>query len=112
MRYFALFILFFTMSAHSVVYQGGKFKVETMRFENTQLKVRFSPPPAACEGGDNYRMHARIDYSAAGAKEMTSILMAAYMSGATFKFIWFDNEGSVCSETHLLNLLMVELTDR
>ena len=104
--------LFYAIEVHSTVYQTGNFKVQTMRFEKSQLKVRFSPAPIACEGGENYRMHARVDYSSNGAKELSSILMAAYMSGASFKFLWFSNEGKVCSDTHILHLEMVELSER
>lgn len=93
-------------------YQGGTFKVASLRVAPEGIYVRFSPAPTACEGGDYYRMHALVPNSQSNFTSMTSTLLAAYTAENTLTYLWFSGEGTPCSSSHFLNLNMVELTDK
>ena len=94
------------------VHQTTTFKVASLRFEDGGLKVRFNPAPTACQGGDKYRMHAEVVHGTAGAEAKISMLLAAYISGTTFRTLWFSGEGTACSNSHILTLDGAELTER
>lgn len=104
-----LLLIMLPQWALAQVYEGGDFKVQSIRVEQTSVKVRFSPAPKHCQGGDFYRMHAVVPYSQNGAKEMVSSLLAAYSAGIKIKYLFFSNAEQACSSSHILNLDMFEL---
>ena len=71
--------------------EGGDKKVSSIRFNEGYLKIKFNPAPAACQGGDDYRMHAYIDQAAENKKEMVSALLSAYVADLTISFIWYED---------------------
>jgi len=110
MKYFVVGFLsvFTTLLAHAGVHQLGTFKVESIRFADHGTYVRFNPAPNGCEGGESYRMHAVIPNDNVNADKITSALLAAYTADMRVQYLWFSNEGKKCSETHILNLEMIE----
>ena len=101
-----------TQLTFAQTYQSGIFKIESMRFETGSVKVRFNPAPTACQGGNKYRMHAEIPLTQGGSKELVALMLAAYTANMTLSYLWFSNEGSPCSSTHILNLDMAELSNK
>ena len=72
----------------------GLEKLPVFGFLRTYIKVRFSPPPAACQGNDDYRMHVKIDQNAANKNDLVAALLAAYAADMELSYIWFDDGGS------------------
>jgi hypothetical protein len=98
--------------------EGGKFKVSSIRTADDGLYIRFSPAPQACNGGTQYRMHARVRHSVShNYNALVSTLLAAYSAGHTFQYIWFNDLPSgvsSCSNTagEILELTMAEFTSQ
>lgn len=100
-----------SLSSVAQVTESGIFKVQTLRYGADGIYVGFSPGLSACNGGDQYRMHAKVPYTqTTNSNALISVLLTAYTAGQTFQFIWVSNEGPVCSGSHILNLDMIELT--
>jgi hypothetical protein len=76
-------------------YENGTFTVSSLRVASDGTYVTFNPAPPKCkekilnEDKTYYRSHARILNTSAGYDSMYSSLLAAYSSGATFKYIFF-----------------------
>jgi hypothetical protein len=98
--------------------QGGAFKVSSLRVGSDGVYVKFSPAPAACNGGNQHRMHARVRHTdSKNYDSLLSTLLAAHTSGATLYYIWFNDLPSgvsACSNTanEILELTMVELSHK
>jgi len=82
--------------------------ISSIRFAHSYLKVRFSPPPAACQGGDDYRMHAYVAQDAENKDEMISALLAAYAADMSISVIWYE-DGVTCAPGSSLKLIAFEL---
>ena len=105
-----IILLVITFISSAQVYQGGTIKVQSMRFSPSAVFVRFSPALNACEGGNQYRMHAKFPLTQLNSNELTSALLTAYTSGQTLQYVWVSNEGERCSNSRILNLDMIEFT--
>lgn len=106
-----LALLLASINCSAQVWEGGLFKIQSLRLAPDGVYVRFNPAPTACQGGTQYGMHARFLYTQADAKTMTAELLAAYTSRDTLKGIWVSNEGTPCSVNgQILNLDMFEMT--
>ncbi len=95
-------------------FQGGigqQIKVESLRFVDGYVHVRFDPKLSKCNGGEHYRMHARVSTDRAA---LVSTLLAAYTAGMTFQYVWFTSSDLtlICSYSHVLELTQVEFTDK
>ena len=97
-------------------YEGGQFKVTSLRMAGDGVYIQFSPAPSACNGGDQYRMHARVQHSVSGNyNTMVSTLLTAYTTGQTFKFIWYSALPAgftSCGNNEILELIMVEFSNK
>ena len=102
--------LFLSFSVYSG-YEGGDRTVSSIRFAEGYLKIRFSPAPAACLGGDDYRMHAYIDQTSENKEEMISALLAAYAADMIISVIWFD-DGVTCAADSSLKLKAFEFKNK
>lgn len=111
-----VFTFVFSTNTFALVHQGGTIKVTSIRISKSAVYVQFNPALRACEGGDQYRMHAKYPITQSNSKELTSALLTAYTSGQTFQYVWVSNEGTRCSHeegaTHILNLDMVEFSQK
>ena len=98
--------------------QNGDFKVSSLRVGDDGVYIEFSPAPAACNGGNQYRMHARVRNTISKNYDaIVSSLLTAYTSNQTFKYIWFNDLPSgveACSNTggEILELTMVEFSSK
>ncbi len=97
--------------------QGGSFKVSKLRLGGDGVYVGFSPAPAGCNGGDHYRIHAKLGTGADNYNAIYSALLMAYTSGNTLNYIWFTDlpsSAESCSSTggHWLGLKMIELSGK
>ena len=106
----AIVTLLFSTMAFSA-YEGGLRKVTGIRFHENFIKVRLSPPPAACQGNDDYRMHVKIDQNAANKNDLVAALLAAYAADMELSYIWFDDGGS-CGPGSSLELFAFELRNK
>jgi len=96
--------------------EGGTRKIERVFFDSDgDLFVAFNPAPDLCEGGNRYRMHAKVSVKQPNHKQLVSALLVAYTMGTTLKFIWvehIDNIVAPCSDSHYLRLLMIEYSSK
>jgi hypothetical protein len=92
----------------------GPVRVASLRMAHDgSVYVELDPAPAACMGGADYRMHAKVDATAANHDELMATLLSAYTSDASFRFVWLSNDtGEPCSTTHVLDLYMVEMAPK
>lgn len=108
--------LILSKTAFSLPHQSGPFKVASIRIDRSAVLVRFNPALPACEGGDNYRMHARFPITQSNSKELTSALLTAHTSGLKLSWVWVSNAGQKCShepgESHILNLDAIEFQNK
>jgi hypothetical protein len=76
-----------------------------LRITNDYTYARFSPALDACEGGTQYRMHAK----ASNDNDMLlSSLLAAYTAEKTIQYIFASGEGTKCLGSHILTLDTIE----
>ena len=111
----SLLVFLFLTWASSVfadIYQSGDLKVESLRVASNGVYVRFNPALDACEGGDQYRMHALLPTSNGNYEMLASTLLAAYSADLSIKYVFASNEGQPCSATHILNLTMIEFKEK
>lgn len=113
MRLLVLMLLSMFSLCSTAGFQGGvgsKIEIESMRFVDGYVHVRFNPALTGCSGGDHYRMHARA--STETRKALVSTLLTAYTAGLTFQYVWYTNEqgSAACSSSNVLKLDQVELT--
>ena len=106
----AIVTLLFSTMAFSA-YEGGLKKVTGIRFSETYIKVRLTPPPAACQGNDDFRMHVSIDQNSPNKDAFIAALLTAYTTGLELSVIWFDDGGS-CSPGSSLELFAFELKNK
>lgn len=104
---FLILLLPITLSAQ--VYESGNFKVKSMRMGSNALYVQFEPAPNYCQGGSQYRMHVKVNKSQANFSELMSLVLVSYTTGSSFNYLFMSNEGQSCSNTHILDLDMLEL---
>jgi len=98
--------------------ESGPFKVTSLRMADNGVYIQFSPAPSACNGGDQYRMHARVQHSVSkNYNGMVSTLLTAFTTGQTFKYIWYSDLptgvvscGNIGNE--ILELILVEFTNK
>lgn len=95
--------------SNAQVYQYGTFKVQSLRVDNGSTYVRFSPALNACEGGEHYRMHARVSNE---NSVLVSSLLTAYTAQKTLNYIFVSGEGTKCSGSHVLTLDMIEFSQQ
>ncbi len=89
-------------------YEFGSFKVSKLRFGGSGLALALSPAPTGCGGGNQYRMHLRVDNSNPSSyKDMVAGLISAHATGQKLEVLWYDGKGT-CSNSHLLTLTMFE----
>lgn len=91
------------------VWESGSFKVKSMRMGGDALYVQFEPAPNYCQGGSQYRMHAKVNKSQANFNELMSLAIVSYTTGASFNYLFLSNEGQPCSNSHILDIDMLEL---
>jgi len=53
-------------------------------------------------------MHALVPNENPNSDKLVSSLLAAYAADLRFQYLWFSDEGTVCSSTHVLTLDMIE----
>lgn len=98
--------------------ESGPFKVISLRTGNDGVYIQFNPAPSACNGGSQYRMHARVRHSVSeNYNGMVSTLLTAFTTDQTLKYIWYSDlpAGVVsCSNNgnEILELKMVEFTNK
>lgn len=103
----AFLSLIVTSGAYAWVSEPGPFAVKSIRTGSGGFYVEFSPAPANCNGGDQYRMHAVVETSNPNYKEMVSMLITAYTAGKKVAYIWIS--GSGCSTSSILTLEIIEM---
>lgn len=77
--------------------------------------VAFSSAPSMCEGGNRYRMQAKVLANQDNHPQLVSALRAACVSGAELRYIWLSHFGGEivpCSMNHYLQLHMIELNPK
>jgi len=108
--------LMVSCNVYALTAEGGTRKVERVFFDSDgDVFVAFNPAPDLCEGGDRYRMHAKVSIKQPNHKELVAALLTAYAVGITLKFIWvehIDNITAPCSDSHYLRLLMIEYSSK
>lgn len=98
--------------------QNGPFSIASLRFGDDGVYIQFSPAPLACNGGSQYRMHARVRHSVSkNYQALASVLLTAYTTKQTLRYIWYtdlpsnvDSCGALSS--NILELTMLELTGK
>jgi len=99
-------------------YESGPFKVTSLRMADNGVYIQFSPAPSACNGGTQYRMHARVRHSVSeNYNAIVSTLLTAFTTDQTFKYIWYsDLPAGVASCSNngneILELTIVEFTNK
>lgn len=101
-----LSMLMATGASHAEAYEFGQFQVVGLRVGGGGTMLALSPAPAACRGGDHYRMHLSLTPSDPNYKEMVATLLLAHATGRKLTTIFFN--GSECSPNHVLTLTMLE----
>ena len=114
---FVATFLFLSMIRAAVAensYEGGSFAVSAMRIGSGGTYVEFQPPLAGCNGGSQYRMHARIrpddtqNYDA-----IVSALLSAYHTKSKLRGVWYETLPDGVSECNnaggILRLVMIEM---
>ncbi|QGX41534.1 hypothetical protein [Permianibacter aggregans] len=114
-----IFLLLVAMSLSAIsAEQAGPFKVANFRVGSDGIQVAFEPAPVACAGGTHFRMHARVlRTNHANYEAMVSAVYSAYVTGATFDWIWVNSLPSgvtACSNNNnaILDLTMLELSKK
>lgn len=116
MKRLACFLLFIMSLVCSAAEQAGPFKVANLRVSADGIQVAFEPAPVACAGGSHYRMHARVSRANhANYEAMLSMLHSAYVTGASFDWIWVNGLPSgvlACGNAGnaILDLTMLEFS--
>ena len=108
-----IFLSMIKMAVAENAYEGGSFIVSAMRVGSGGTYVEFQPPLAGCNGGSQYRMHARIrpddtqNYDA-----IVSTLLSAYHTKSTLRGVWYETLPDGVSECNnaggILRLYMVK----
>lgn len=114
----ALALLVFIIFSHSAIAggQNGPLKVSSLRVGDDGVYIQFNPAPSACNGGNQYRMHARVRHSISKNYDaLVSSLLTAYTTGQSLNYIWFNDLPSgveACSNNggELLELTMIEFS--
>ena len=119
-------ILMCTSFIVSAAGEGGAFKVTSLRVNGNSILVAFDPAPAGCNGGSQYRMHAKVTNTVSGDPDpvprpnynvMVSMLLTAYTTGQTLKYIWYNvlpSGATSCSNNgdEILTLNSFEFTQK
>lgn len=108
--FFLIILLSCPLAVQANTYEAGRFRVQSILVADNGLYVRFSPAPVTCQGGERFRMHALVPNTQSNYSALTATLLTAYTTGETFSYIFFSGEGAPCSNSHALNLDMVELS--
>ena len=105
---FATFLLTNSFFVFANDYEFGNFTISKLRLGSGGAFVALSPAPVGCGGGDQYRMHLKVnDNDTDDYKDMVSGLLSAHATGQKIEVLWYSNKG-VCSATHVLILDMFE----
>lgn len=111
-KLFLLPLIFVSATVFGWSHESGTKKISSLNFDMGGLRVRFDPAPAACNGGDQYRMHAHLTPTDPNYKELVSALLAAYTAGLEVSDIWFDFSSSSCNGSNSLNLKSFEFVQK
>jgi len=115
------FVLGMSLSSASYAaagWQGGSFKVSSLRVSNDGVYIKFSPAPTACNGGSQYGMHARVRHTVSqNYDSLMSTLLSAYSAEHTFDYLWYNElptGASACSNLsgEILELTMIKLENK
>lgn len=99
--------LAFSMPALCWENEGGNFTVSRMRFGKGGLFIALDPAPNVCNGGNQYRMHFKVDNTSDFYNDMVSGLLTAYTTKIPIAVLWYSNSGT-CTTTHIPLLEMFE----
>ena len=88
-------------------YEGGAYKVQSLRIYGGVTMVRFSPALKGCGGGDQYRMHAKISNENTA---LVSSLLTAYTAQKSLLYVFYEGDDKACSSSHILTLTSIEFT--
>lgn len=103
-----LLLLMSSLSLRAWDHESGNFKVSQLRFGAGAVFVALSPAPQGCNGGDQYRMHLKVnDTDAQAYRDMVSGLLSAHATGQRIRSIWYSNKGT-CDKNNILRLDMFE----
>lgn len=114
---FLLGVVFFSCPTYAGG-ENGPFLIASLRFGDDGIYIQFSPAPAACNGGDQYRMHARVRHTVSNNYQaLVSVLLTAYTAKQNLRYIWYtDLPGSAdacgASGPNILELTMLELAKK
>ncbi|MGS2716852.1 hypothetical protein ACVBE9_01645 [Eionea flava] len=118
MKIISTAILAFSMALSANTYaahEAGPFKVSSLRIGTDGTYVMFDPAPKACNGTNYFRAHARVLSDSTNYDSMYSLLLAAYSSGATLQYLFFNTPSGTdgCSTAGgLLQLHTLELSKK
>lgn len=114
---FAICFLLFSTSAYCGG-QNGPFSITSLRFGDDGIYMQFSPAPTACNGGSQYRMHARVRHSVSNNYQvLAGVLLTAYTAKQNLRYIWYTDlpsNAEACSSSgpNILELTMLELAEK
>ena len=100
----ALPILLVAEVCNAQVWEGGGKTVTALRFGSNGVSVQFNPAPAACNGGNNYRMHAHLYKDHPNYNSLLSALITLKTTKTPLQHLWLSDEDVACSATHILKL--------
>ncbi|NVJ60833.1 MAG: hypothetical protein HWE27_10595 [Gammaproteobacteria bacterium] len=104
--------IFFSMTVSAWDHESGSFTVSSLRFGAGVVYVALSPAPAGCEGGNQYRMHLKVnDTDPQAYKDMVAGLLSAHATGQRIRSIWNSNKGK-CDAQNILRLDMFEFAPK
>ena len=109
-----IFLSMIKVAVAEYAYEGGSFIVKTMRIGGSGTYVEFEPPLAGCNGGSQYRMHARIRTSdTQNYDAIVSTLLSAYHTKSKLRGVWYETLPDGVSECNngggVLRLDMIEM---
>lgn len=90
------------------VVEGGTKTITAMRVDGGGVSIRLSPAPTNCNGGAQYRMHARVNATHPDYQAMVSSLLALKTSNKPIKYLWFNNSNITCDPTNILIINIIE----
>lgn len=94
----------------SGVFEGGDWRVTSIRTGSGMLAaVTLDPPPAACGGGTSFGAHIRISSTLTQEERQApyATFLAAYSSGDKIGGIWFFSNSGPCDNNTILDTYMI-----
>lgn len=90
------------------VYEGGAKQITLIRVDGGGVSIALSPAPKNCNGGSQYRMHARVYATYPNYNAMVSSLLALKTSHSPVKGLWFSNSNITCDAANILKITLIE----